>query len=52
MENTTRNEISENGSPEVPSLIKYISSNEVAGFDSIEKATELQFFAPSTQVNV
>ncbi|KAK4283004.1 hypothetical protein QN277_000009 [Acacia crassicarpa] len=49
MENCTSHEISEQGSPEVPSLIKYISSNEVAGFDSIEKATELQCLAPSAK---
>ncbi|KAI9073538.1 hypothetical protein K1719_044486 [Acacia pycnantha] len=49
MENSTSHEISEQGLPEVPSLIKYISSNEVAGFDSIENATELQYLAPSTK---
>lgn len=28
--------LTEQGSPEVPSLIKFIASNEVAGFDSTE----------------
>ncbi|KAE9592543.1 hypothetical protein Lal_00028566 [Lupinus albus] len=34
MENNIQCELSEQGSPIVPSLIKYISSNEVAGFDT------------------
>ncbi|KAG4388210.1 hypothetical protein GLYMA_09G126900v4 [Glycine max] len=36
MENNINIEISEQGSPEVPSLIRYISSSEVAGFDTAD----------------
>ena len=35
MENNIVIEITEQRSPEVPSLIKYISSNEVDGFDTL-----------------
>ncbi|XP_028786675.1 S-type anion channel SLAH2 isoform X1 [Neltuma alba] len=52
MENSTSHEIAEHGSLEVPSLIKYISSNEVAGFDSTETATELQFLGPSDKQEI
>ncbi|ESW24100.1 hypothetical protein PHAVU_004G102800 [Phaseolus vulgaris] len=45
MENNTNIEIVEQGSPEVPSLIKYISSSEVAGFDT----SDFQFPSPSTK---
>ncbi|KAK7380423.1 hypothetical protein VNO78_32933 [Psophocarpus tetragonolobus] len=34
MENKLNTEIAEQGSPEVPSLIKYISSSEIVGFDT------------------
>ncbi|CAJ1952978.1 unnamed protein product [Sphenostylis stenocarpa] len=44
MENNVNIEIVEQGSPEVPSLIKYISSSEVAGFDT----SDFQFPSPST----
>ncbi|TKY45954.1 S-type anion channel SLAH3 [Spatholobus suberectus] len=43
MENNINIEIAEQGSPEVPSLIKYISSSEVAGFDN----SDSQFPSPS-----
>ncbi|QCD94705.1 tellurite resistance/dicarboxylate transporter [Vigna unguiculata] len=45
MENTINIEIVEQGSPEVPSLIKYISSSEVAGFDT----SDFQFPSPSSK---
>jgi len=48
MENNTNIEIVEQGSPEVPSLIKYISSSEVAGFDT----SDFQFPSPSTKVRL
>ncbi|KAI4352943.1 hypothetical protein L6164_007147 [Bauhinia variegata] len=41
MECNTNIELAEHGSPEVPSLIKYISSNDVAGFDNIIDTGEL-----------
>lgn len=43
MEDHIMGEFAEQGSPEVPSLIKYISSNEVAGFDTGDS----QFPSPS-----
>lgn len=52
MEKSTNHEIAEQGSPEVPSLIKYISSNEVAGFDNINDAVELQFLNQSAKVRL
>lgn len=36
MENNINIEIAEQGSPEVPSLIRYISSSDVAGFDTAD----------------
>ncbi|RZB61515.1 S-type anion channel SLAH2-like [Glycine soja] len=36
MENNINIEIEEQGSPEVPSLIRYISSSDVAGFDTAD----------------
>ncbi|XP_020221903.1 S-type anion channel SLAH3 [Cajanus cajan] len=45
MENNINIEIAEQGSPEVPSLIKYISSSEVAGFDT----SDSQFLSPSAK---
>jgi len=48
MENTINIEIVEQGSPEVPSLIKYISSSEVAGFDT----SDFQFPSPSSKVRL
>lgn len=36
MENNINIEIAEQGSPEVPSLIRYISSSNVAGFDTAD----------------
>ncbi|KAF7813019.1 S-type anion channel SLAH3 [Senna tora] len=51
MENGINHEIQEHGSPEVPSLIKYISSNEVAGFDDRNDAVELQLVnSPSKEI--
>ncbi|XP_061351910.1 S-type anion channel SLAH2-like isoform X2 [Gastrolobium bilobum] len=44
MENNLNIEIAEQGSPEVPSLIKYISSNDVAGFDTVDS----QFSTPTS----
>lgn len=48
MENSINIEIAEQGSPEVPSLIKYISSSEVAGFDT----SDSQFPSPSAKVRL
>ncbi|KAL2334823.1 hypothetical protein Fmac_016036 [Flemingia macrophylla] len=45
MEKNKGIEIAEQGSPEVPSLIKYISSSEVAGFDT----SDSQFPSPSAK---
>jgi len=48
MENNINIEIVEQESPEVPSLIKYISSSEVAGFDT----SDFQFPSPSAKVRL
>ncbi|KAG6656050.1 S-type anion channel SLAH2-like [Carya illinoinensis] len=61
MENEIHLGIAQQDSPEVPSLIKYISSNEVAGFDDIKLAnfindhhqpSESQSLSPSAIVSV
>ena len=46
MESNINIELAEQGSPEVPSLIKYISSNELEGFDT----GDCQFPRPSAKV--
>lgn len=48
MEKQIALEITEQGSPEVPSLIKYISSNEFDGFDTLGS----QFPSPITIVSL
>lgn len=45
MENHITLEITEQASPEIPSLIKYISTNELDGFDS-------QFPSPTCKVRL
>lgn len=48
MENQTTLEISEQTTPETPSLIKYISSNELDGYDAFES----QFASPISKVRL
>jgi len=46
--NIINTEIAEQGSPEVPSLIRYISSNEIAGFDT----SDTQLPRPTAKVRL
>jgi len=48
MENHMTLEITEQTSPETPSLIKYISSNEIEDFDAFES----QFPSPISKVRL
>lgn len=48
MENHITLEITEQASPEIPSLIKYISTNELDGFDAFES----QFPSPTSKVRL
>jgi len=48
MENHITLEITEQASPEIPSLIKYISTNELDGFDAFES----QLPSPTSKVRL
>lgn len=42
MENSKNLDSGNQNSPELPSLIKYISSNEVVGFDNVDESIFVQ----------